>query len=35
VVGETLAFLAAVTFAIIAISVVRLKLATSRPAPAR
>jgi RsiW-degrading membrane proteinase PrsW (M82 family) len=34
IVGETLAFLAAVTFAIIAISIVRLKLASSRPAPA-
>jgi RsiW-degrading membrane proteinase PrsW (M82 family) len=35
VVGEALAFLAAVTFAIIAISIVRLKLASWRPAPAR
>jgi len=34
-VGETLAFLAAVIFAIIAISIVRLKLATRRPTPAR
>ena len=34
-VGETLAFLAAVTFAIIAISIVRLKLASGRPAVSR
>jgi protease PrsW len=34
-VGETLAFVAAVTLAIIAISIVRLKLASRRPTPAR
>src|SRR5438093_9713875 len=34
-VGETLAFLAAVTFAIVAISIVRLKLASGRPASTR
>src|SRR5437899_398549 len=34
-VGETLAFLGAVTFAIVAISIVRFKLASGRPAPSR
>ncbi len=34
-VAETLAFLGAVTFAIVAISVVRLKLASGRPNPSR
>jgi RsiW-degrading membrane proteinase PrsW (M82 family) len=33
--AETLAFLGAVTFAIVAISIVRLKLASGRPAPSR
>lgn len=34
-VGETVAFLAAVTFAIVAISIVRLKVASSRPSAVR